>query len=426
MAKYTNLTSETKSKRAALEARLDQYCRFHWRNTDAFKEFGAFIINKNDLKFYNGATYTNNYTKPQFESAAGTLTGVTFSTAKITFSIGVYWFSEEQYRKLIYWLHPYEISNLAFDYDPLHVYLVKLANIGDSNTRSVVGYETTKDGKTEPRYYTELKLTFDIQGESCAYNSEHYIPEQEEVIQNNQSLIFNTHLKTNSKTPLSDLSTTLTSFITLNLKTQRPYDGLRLQYIAEYRPDTTVIDSQLLFDVELKNLLWLSEGGQFTIIPAGQTISATTAKLQSALTGNNFTNENKLIVSNDNAFVITTGLSNSMTIAKEYKKLIANNVYIGLKYDSNSGLLYILDGSEDGVFRPITLQTTTNSGERIVDNLSVNKFAIPGLFDWSDFDLTKVNFKLIVSGIGNQIITDNTIINTNNCDIICRGRTNLI
>lgn len=425
MAKYTNLTSETESKRAALEARLDQYCRFHWRNTDAFKEFGAFIINKNDLKFYNGATYTNNYTKPQFESAAGTLTGVTFSTAKITFSIGVYWFSEEQYRKLIYWLHPYEISNLAFDYDPLHVYLVKLASIGDSNTRTVVGYETV-NGRSEPRYYTELKLTFDIQGESCAYNSEHYIPEQEEVIQNNQSLIFDTHLKTNSKTPLSDLSTTLTSFITLNLKTQRPYDGLRLQYIAEYQPDTTVIDSQLLFDVELKNLLWLSEGGQFTIIPAGQTISATTAKLQSALTGNNFTNENELIVSNDNAFVITTGLSNSMTIAKEYKKLIANNVYIGLKYDSNSGLLYILDGSEDGVFRPITLQTTTNSGERIVDNLSVNKFAIPGLFDWSDFDLTKVNFKLIVSGIGSQVITDNTIIDTNNCDIICRGRTNLI
>lgn len=426
MAKYTNLTSETESKRAALEARLDRYCRFHWRNTDAFKEFGAFIINKNDLKFYNGATYTNNYTKPQFESAAGTLTGVTFSTAKITFSIGVYWFSEEEYRKLIYWLHPYEISNLAFDYDPLHIYLVKLASIGDSNTRSIVGYETTKDGKTEPRYYTELKLTFDIQGESCAYNSEHYIPEQEELIQDNQSLIFNTHLKTNSKTPLSDLSTTLTSFITLNLNTQRPYDGLRLQYIAEYRPDTTVIDSQLLFDVELKNLLWLSEGDQFTIIPAGQTISATTAKLQSVLTGNNFTSENELIVSDDNAFVITTGLSNSMTIAKEYKKLIANNVYIGLKYDSNSGLLYILDGSEDGVFRPITLQTTTNSGERIVDNLSVNKFAIPGLFDWSDFDLTKVNFKLIVSGIGSQVITDNTIIDTNNCDIICRGRTNLI
>lgn len=257
MAKYTNLTSTTESKRAALEARLDQYCRFHWRNTDAFKEFGAFIINSNDLKFYNGATYTNNYTKPQFESAAGTLTGVTFSTAKISFSIGVYWFSEADYRKLIYWLHPYEISNLAFDYDPLHVYLVKLASIGDSNTRTIVGYETTGDGKSEPRYYTELKLTFDIQGESCAYNSEHYIPEQEELIQDNQSLIFNTHLKTNSQTPLSDLPTTLTSFITLNLNTQRPYDGLRLQYIAEYQPDHNkeIIDSQLLFDVELKNLL---------------------------------------------------------------------------------------------------------------------------------------------------------------------------
>lgn len=426
MAKYTNLTSETKSKRTALGARLDQYCRFYWRNVDAFEQFGAFIINKNDLKFYNGATYTNNYTKPQFESAAGTLTGVTFSTAKITFSIGVYWFSEEEYRKLIYWLHPYEISDLAFDYDPLHIYLVKLASIGDSNTRSIVGYETTADGKAEPRYYTELKLTFDIQGESCAYNREHYIVQKNEVIQNGQSLIFNTNLNKNSATPSSDLPTTLTSFITLNLNTQRPYDGLRLQYIAEYQPQDEIIDSQLLFDVELKNLLWLSEGGKFTIIPMGQTVSAAVAKLQSALTGNNFTNENELIVSSDNAFVVTTGLSNSMTITKEYKDLIANNVYIGLKYDSNSGLLYILDGSEDGVFRPITLQTTTNSGERIMDNLSVNKFTIPGIFDWSDFDLTKVNFKLIVSGIGSEVITDNTIIDTNNCDIICRGRTNLI
>ena len=426
MAYYTILTSEKESKRAALGARLDQYCRFHWRNVDAFEQFGAFIINKNDLKFYNGATYTNNYTKPQFESAAGTLTGVTFSTAKITFSIGVYWFSEEEYRKLIYWLHPYEISDLAFDYDPLHIYLVKLASIGDSNTRSIVGYETTKDGKAEPRYYTELKLTFDIQGESCAYNREHYIVQKNEVIQNGQSLIFNAHLNKNSTTPSSDLSTTLTSFITLNLNTQRHYNGLRLQYIAEYQPQNEIIDSQLLFDVELKNLLWLSDSGKFTIIPMGQTVSAEVAKLQSALTGNNFTNKSELTVSSDNAFVVATGLSNSMTIAKEYKDLIANNVYIGLKYDSNSGLLYILDGSEDGVFRPITLQTTTNSGERIVDNLSVNKFTIPGVFDWSDFDLTKVNFKLIVSGIGNEVITDNTIIDTNNCDIICRGRTNLI
>lgn len=434
MAKYTNLTSETESKRAALGARLDQYCRFYWRNVDAFEKFGAFIINQNDLKFYNGSTYTNNYTKPQFESAAGTLTGVTFSTAKITFSIGVYWFSEEEYRKLIYWLHPYEISDLAFDYDPLHIYLVKLASIGDSNTRSIVGYETTKDGKAEPRYYTELKLTFDIQGESCAYNREHYVFSRDELIQDGQSLIFNTHLEKNSATPSSDLPTTLTSFITLNLDTQRPYDGLRLQYIAEYRPGgekdklgDIIVDSQTLFDVELKNLLWLSESGKFTIIPEGQTISGSVAKLQSALTGNNFTNENELIVSADNSFVITTGSSDSMIITKEYKDLVANNVYIGLKYDSNSGLLYILDGSDSGVFRPITLQTTTNSGERIVDNLSVNKFTIPGIFDWSDFDLTKVNFKLIVSSIGKQVITDDdTIINTTNCDIICRGRTNLI
>ena len=52
-----------------------------------------------------------------FESAAGQLTGVTFSQQKIDFTIGVYWISEDHYRQLIYWLHPYAVDTLTFDFE---------------------------------------------------------------------------------------------------------------------------------------------------------------------------------------------------------------------------------------------------------------------------------------------------------------------
>jgi len=84
------LTDCTIQKRKQLKGSLDNFCTFNWRGIDAFETFGAFIINKNDLKFYNGPSYSNNYTQPQFESAAGHLVGVNFKTQQITFTIGVY------------------------------------------------------------------------------------------------------------------------------------------------------------------------------------------------------------------------------------------------------------------------------------------------------------------------------------------------
>ena len=120
MARYTNLPSKTgsttatdvtnvilssitKAKRDQLRQAMDNFTSFTWCGVDAFETFGAFIINnKNSLKFYNGPSYSNEYTKPQFESAAGQLTGVTFQTQKIDFTIGVYWISEDHYRHLIH------------------------------------------------------------------------------------------------------------------------------------------------------------------------------------------------------------------------------------------------------------------------------------------------------------------------------------
>lgn len=53
-------------------------------------DFGVFIIHKGGLKFYNGPSYSNQYTAPMFSDATGDLTGLKFSTQKISFQVGVY------------------------------------------------------------------------------------------------------------------------------------------------------------------------------------------------------------------------------------------------------------------------------------------------------------------------------------------------
>ena len=52
---------------------------------------------------------------------------------------------------------------MGFDFEDKYDYLVKLSKIGDS-TRYIVG----RNENNEPCYYTELNLTFEVQGEACA------------------------------------------------------------------------------------------------------------------------------------------------------------------------------------------------------------------------------------------------------------------
>lgn len=415
------LSETTKSKRAELKARLDKYCSFNWRNTDAFASFGAFIINNNDLKFYNGATYTNNYTKPQFESAAGTLTGVSFSTAKIAFTIGVYWIKESDYRQLIYWLHPYEIAYLSFGFDTHYMYLVKLASISDTSTRTVIGREDDEDV-----YYTELKLVFDIQGEPCAYNQEPFkienIEENGITGPQNGKYVYEQKLVTTDSVIGTDLSI---PFIT-NFNMNKPSttfinaDSMHLKYIAEYRVNNAIFDSQVLFDIDLSNRIWTDENYLFTV---GTTLSAQAASVQNRLLNTNYQAGDPLVVKETGGFRPTTDTS-SFTSNDKYRQLIGANMQMSLKYDSNTGLIYILDGGPEGVFRPLTLQTTITSGERIVNSLVTNKFLIPGRFEWPNFNYDNVVFKLEVTFVGASPV--DVFNNGENIIIIARPRTNLI
>ena len=168
---YTNLSNNPEYLWNQVSPMLDKYATFRWDNEE-MTLYHAFIINEKNgsLKFYNGPSFSNNYTQSQFESASSKFTGVTFKTQQISFTIAVYAITEELYRKLIYKLHPYTISNLSFGFEPNWRYVCKLSNISDS-TRYIVGHYTD-NGQTKELYYTELKLTFDIIGDAVAQSTQ--------------------------------------------------------------------------------------------------------------------------------------------------------------------------------------------------------------------------------------------------------------
>lgn len=163
MANYSALNNDLWDK---VEPLLDNYAKFYW-DDELMTKYHAFIINekKGSLKFYNGPSFSNNYTKPQFESASTRFSGVTFNTQQITFTIAVYAVTIEEYRQLIYKLHPYTIANLIFGFDDKWRYIVKLAKREDS-TRYIIG----KNSNNKDLYYTELKLTFEVQGDAVAHS----------------------------------------------------------------------------------------------------------------------------------------------------------------------------------------------------------------------------------------------------------------
>ena len=90
--KLSNPSNRTIAERNKFSAQLDEFATFSWANVDMFIEFGAFIINekKGSLKLYNGPSFKNNYSQPQFQDGYTNLTGVSFSTQTISFTVGVY------------------------------------------------------------------------------------------------------------------------------------------------------------------------------------------------------------------------------------------------------------------------------------------------------------------------------------------------
>lgn len=386
MATYNNLeiTDFTKQKRQQIKALQDEFMTFSWRGFDAFESFGAFIINdkKGSLKFYNGPGFSNEYTKPQFEANAGELMGVTFNRNVISFTVGVYWISIEHYRLLLNWLDPLITDYICFGFEPNFRYNVKLSKIGDS-TRWVVGKENGK-----PMYYTELNLSFEVQGVQCAKGMHPYEwgnTTEEEGWKNNWKIEEDTNkiksciIYLNKNVPefiKSDLPTPLEVINVLNIKgddQSSPNDqNKNIQYTFTLKAG--ILESQeeiQLYKVDLENL---------------------------------------------------THFSNSST----------SKFYLRLRFNSETGLLFLQLGNSTE--KLLTLLTTNDSGQRIVSSYDSSKFFLPGDFEYNNFYNKTIYLRFYVdkkvdgteSDLNENFFTEMTTTTNNQSTIVCFPRTNII
>ena len=375
------ISEKTKQKRQQIKSLQDEFMTFSWGGYDAFENFGAFIINDKNgsLKFYNGPGFSNEYSKPQFDNSGGDLQGVNFNKQTISFTIGVYWINIKQYRLMLNWLNPLEVDYLIFGFNPDYRYNVKLSKLGDS-TKWIVGKE---DG--EPMYYTEIPLTFEVQGTPCAkgVNSYEFInwvyinSETAEEKDKRNNLL--TYLNRSSKDWIeSDLPTPIDISLPFILQGGKK-DDLNKNYIyhielsAEY--DTISSDnyeSLLLFSAELQNL---------TIIP--------------------------------------------------HNKPIDDALSLNIRYNSEIGLLFLTYGNSNE--KILSLLNLNDTGEKIINNYTVNKFSLSGRFAYPDFDTKKLQLKLSVwkydsatnvqSAVSDAFLSKITV---KQPYIVCYPRTNIL
>ena len=329
---YNNLKlSETTIKRRQqIKNMMDEFMDFQWREQSAFENFGAFIINdkKGSLKFYNGPDFSNEYTKPQYDSNGGELVGVNFNKQSISFTIGVYWISIEHYRLLINWLDPLVTNYIIFGFDDKYRYNVKLSKRADS-TRWVVGHEMI-DGVKTPMYYTELALTFELQGAQCARGINSY---------EFKDLMFKEY----------------DDFFYTQIETQTSSGKLKTDFVPSDMPTPIECNISLpLYDLNLT--------------PSSKNI-IDEVELQAWY-------DNEVVTLFNVTLTNLTYSNNSL----DYKTL-------HLQYNSENGLLFLKYG--DNYDKILTSVNTTDTGSRIVNSFKSNKFLIPGRFDFVNFYGTK-------------------------------------
>lgn len=384
--RYSNLTTKP---RELFKKQMDDFATFVWRGVKSFDTYGAFIINnKNSLKFYNGPSFTNEYSKPKFSATGSNLTGISFSTQTISFQAGAYWLTEAEYREFINWLNPYEISYLGFDFEDKYDYLVKLSKIGDS-TRYIVG----RNENNEPCYYTELNLTFEVQGEACARARYGYE--------------FKISSSVDNKIKQLTINSDITDYITSDLNF--PF-VLNASIIPIINSNNTTSEPSIKAD-----LIEYSQGQELT------RLSLFNVKFQGLEEVKKWTVADKkgnMVFADIEKEKIqsTYGLNNFEVPADEN----IGRPTLNIRYDSESGLLFLKVG--EGTEKILSLVNSIN-GIKIVNNFYTSKCKLPGRFTKFDVVNTKYNEYVIEVTINDaEFPTDNN----EAVNISAYARTNLI
>lgn len=356
------------NKREQLRSVMDDFTTFSWgyeqetgRNSNSlFNQFGAFIVGgKNALKFYNGPGFSNKYVSTQYQSQNTTLQSVEFKQMTISFTMGVYWFTISEYRKLLLLFHPYEINTLSFSFAPEWYYLAKLSNISDSD-RYILG----KDENGEYRYYTEIKLTFEVQGEPVAQRFDEYSLNKIKNSKTDGTII-------SSSNHPSDGSSSQGEVVWDRFFFYEPWNIPSTDLDTPFEFSVTLIpDAGPLYPSMVK---WPRDG----LYPQSESIAKTLAdKDKGYYVG--------LVVS----FTTPNGSPRSEMVFEAFLKNLswydtAGNP-ITLTYDSSQGLLFIDNGNSI-----LSGQTTVFTGKKVVESLKAATYKLPGTLEsglpWDNF-----------------------------------------
>ena len=373
--------------RELLKKQMDDFATFVWRGVKSFDTYGAFIINnKNSLKFYNGPSFTNEYSKPKFSSTGGNLTGISFSTQTISFQVGAYWLTEAEYREFINWLNPYEISYLGFDFEDKYDYLVKLSKIGDS-TRYIVG----RNENNEPCYYSELNLTFEVQGEACARARYGYE--------------FKIDSSVDNKTKQLTINSGITDYIVSDL-------NFPFVLNTSFIPNKT--ENNISIQVQLIEYGWDEQKNQ-------KTNERVAISNLFNITFQDFEKVKKWTDVNG-SFIEIEKINHTYGLDTSINPEDANigRPVLNIRYDSESGLLFLKVG--ESTEKILSLVNSIN-GIKIVNNFHTSKCKLPGRFMKPNVVNTKYGEYVIEVRITDAEFPTN---NNEAVNISAYARTNLI
>lgn len=378
------ISEKTRQKRQQIKSLQDEFMTFSWGGYDAFENFGAFIINDKNgsLKFYNGPGFSNEYSKPQFDNSGGDLQGVNFNKQTISFTIGVYWINIKQYRLMLNWLNPLEVNYLIFGFNPDYRYNVKLSKLGDS-TKWIVGKE---DG--EPMYYTEIPLTFEVQGTPCAKGVNSYEFVKWKTLNTTEE-----DVKKYARTYVN-----LKDFIESDLPA--PLD-ISLSFLLQDGKDKDR-DKNYIYHIELN------------------------AELHDNIITEETPSDNY-----ESLLLFSAELQNLTIISTENKDTSIKPLSLNIRYNSEIGLLFLTYGNSNG--KILSLLNLNDTGEKIINNYTVNKFSLPGQFAYPDFNTKKLQLKLSVwkydSATNVQFAVSTKFLSEiigSKPNIICYPRTNIL
>ena len=278
---------------------------------------------------------------------------------------------------------------MGFDFEDKYDYLVKLSKIGDS-TRYIVG----RNENNEPCYYTELNLTFEVQGEACARARYGY-----------EFKIGSTDNKTKRLTIDSDINDYIVSDLNF------PF-VLNASIIPTIDPNNTTLNVNIQ-----ANLIEYSQGKELTRFSLFNVSFQGLEDVQKWTKEGSF-NETKNLegISIQTQIKHTYGLDTLINPADEN----IGRPVLNIRYDSESGLLFLKVG--ESTEKILSLVNSIN-GVKIVNNFNTSKCKLPGRFTKPDVVNTKYSEYVIEVTINDaEFPTDNN----EAVNISAYARTNLI